>query len=162
MAIKANRVDFRMVHGQVGSMWVPTLGITKIIVISDEASKDTFIQKTMKLGAPVNVTVEVYDVEKAMEQWNANQFGTGKILVLFQYINEAIRCYRAGYPLKSLNVANVPQSPQTTHLTKTINLTKEDKEYLDELAAGGVRLFSAGKPDERETDLTKPLKKWKG
>lgn len=162
MAIKANRVDFRMVHGQVGSMWVMSLNITRIIVISDGAAQDTFIQKTMKLGAPPNVTIEVYSVEEAMEHWRKDQFGKGNILVIFQYINEAVRCYKDGYPLKALNVANVPQSAQTTHLTKTINLTKEDKAYLDELAASGVRLFSAGKPDERETDLTKPLKKWKG
>ena len=89
MAICMTRVDFRMIHGQVASVWIPHYSATKVVIIDDSTSKDMFVQQILTFAAPKGTTVEFYNVEDGVAKWKETQFGDGKIIVIFRSIEQA-------------------------------------------------------------------------
>lgn len=40
MTIIANRIDGRLIHGQVANLWTTTLNISRIMVVDDEVAEN--------------------------------------------------------------------------------------------------------------------------
>ncbi len=49
------RIDDRLIHGQVIATWLKTLGVTHLIVASDEVAADPKRQQILKVILPQNV-----------------------------------------------------------------------------------------------------------
>ena len=62
------RVDHRLIHGQVVTKWLKIAMAKKIIIIDDYLAKETFMVDVYKMAAPSGVDVEIYSVEKALEE----------------------------------------------------------------------------------------------
>lgn len=54
------RVDDRLIHGEVVSVWTPSLNVNRIIVVDDEVAADKFNKRVIKALAPNGVKVNVY------------------------------------------------------------------------------------------------------
>ena len=61
------RVDDRLIHGEVVSVWTPSLNVNRIIVVDDEVAADKFNKRVIKALAPNGVKVNVYGTEKGAE-----------------------------------------------------------------------------------------------
>ena len=61
------RVDDRLIHGEVVSVWTPSLNVNRIIVVDDEVAADKFNKRVIKALAPNGVKVNVYATEKGAE-----------------------------------------------------------------------------------------------
>ena len=46
------RVDDRLIHGEVVSVWTPSLNVNRIIVVDDEVAADKFNKRVIKALAP--------------------------------------------------------------------------------------------------------------
>jgi len=53
------RVDDRLIHGEVVSVWTPSLNVNRIIVVDDEVAADKFNKRVIKALAPNGVKVNV-------------------------------------------------------------------------------------------------------
>lgn len=42
------RVDDRLIHGEVVSVWTPSLNVNRIIVVDDEVAADKFNKRVIK------------------------------------------------------------------------------------------------------------------
>jgi len=157
-SVKATRVDFRLVHGQVQVTWIRKLNATKVIVVSEAAAADSFLKKMIMLASPPGCKLAVYTVDEAMEAWKKDKFGPGNILVLFQYVEEAYKAYQSGFKFPSLNVANTTNNDDMYHLSRTVNITKEQHAMLLDLLDKGVNIFNQGTADESPVKLEKPLR----
>ena len=146
--ICANRVDFRLIHGQVASQWCRMLDIQRIVVFDDEAAKDEFNVKILKLAAPQGTRVNVYTVEDGIERWNKDQFGKGRTLVLFKTIETAVRVYELGYHFDELVIGQVPGAANRRIAYKTINLSDDELEMLNSLHQQNVNVVFQMVPDE--------------
>lgn len=49
------RVDDRLIHGEVVSVWTPSLNVNRIIVVDDEVAADKFNKRVIKALAPNGV-----------------------------------------------------------------------------------------------------------
>ena len=94
--IKLTRVDYRLVHGQVVTQWVKICGADRIIIVNDELADDEFMTDIYRMSAPAGVSVEVKTVDQACEEYKANAFGGGKLLVLFKRVEDALAAVRGG------------------------------------------------------------------
>lgn len=103
------RADFRMIHGQVASVWIPHYSATKVVIIDDTTSKDTFVQQILTFAAPKGTSVEFYNVEDGVAKYKENQFGNGKIIVIFRSIEQAYKAYMQGFEFESINVGQTPR-----------------------------------------------------
>ena len=61
------RVDDRLIHGEVVSVWTPSLNVNRIIVVDDEVAADKFNKRVIKALAPNGVKVNVYGTEKGAD-----------------------------------------------------------------------------------------------
>lgn len=67
MTIIANRIDGRLIHGQVANLWTTTLNISRIMVVDDEVAENAIEKSGLKLATPAGVKLSVLPVAKAAE-----------------------------------------------------------------------------------------------
>ena len=64
------RVDNRLVHGQVGNVWVTASGANLILVVDDETCNDELSKSLMKMTADaVGVQIRFFSIKKTIEMY---------------------------------------------------------------------------------------------
>lgn len=71
MNILNYRVDDRLVHGCVATMWVPKLHIERVICIDDESANNPMLKNALRMATPNGVFLSVLTHEKAIENLKA-------------------------------------------------------------------------------------------
>lgn len=64
MAIIHTRIDDRLIHGQVASMWTNQLGATRIMVVDDKAAFDDMVKTSLKLATPYGVALRYCQLKR--------------------------------------------------------------------------------------------------
>ncbi|MBR0229846.1 MAG: PTS sugar transporter subunit IIB [Erysipelotrichaceae bacterium] len=154
------RVDARLVHGQVAARWTKYLDAKRIVIISDTVANDEFMIELFQLAAPMGTKIKCLTVDDAIKQWNENQFGEGKIIVLFQDIQSAKEAFDKGYHFSELNIGQVPGGPGRSHAVETVSLSPEECQMLIDLENGGAEVYFKSLPDVIATPLSAVRKKY--
>ena len=157
--IRLVRVDFRLIHGQVITKWFGTTRANQIIIIDDELSKDPFMASIYEMSAPPGAKVTVFSVEKAVEEWNKNQLGDGKLLVLFKNVNQIYSAWELGFPFKEIQIGGLGSAPGRKVVFGPITLNDEDAKKLKHMNANNVRVYLHQVPEEGSAELIDVLKK---
>ena len=66
------RIDSRMIHGQVMTMWSKTDGINHILAIDDGIAADPFMKDIYMMAVPHTLKVMIVSVEEAAKMWQEN------------------------------------------------------------------------------------------
>ncbi len=74
MTIVGNRIDGRLIHGQVANLWTTKLNISRIMVVDDEVAENTIEKSGLKLATPAGVKLSVLPVAKAAENILAGKY----------------------------------------------------------------------------------------
>ncbi|MBE6119745.1 MULTISPECIES: PTS sugar transporter subunit IIB [Bacillota] len=157
--IRLVRVDFRLIHGQVITKWFGTTRANQIIIIDDELSKDPFMASIYEMSAPPGAKVTVFSVEKAVEEWNKNQLGDGKLLVLFKNVNQIYSAWELGFPFKEIQIGGLGSAPGRKVVFGPITLNDEDAKKLKQMNDNNVRVYLHQVPEEGSAELIDVLKK---
>lgn len=147
------RIDHRLIHGQVMTMWTKEHVVDHIMVVDDPLSKDDFMKQIYKMAVPNNIKVEMYSIAEAARRWQDNQFGTGNYLVLFKDPQTALDAWKAGFTFGKLQVGNVPADSSSVMVHKTSRLSKSHLPALIELAENGVEVYIQPLPAESVIQL---------
>lgn len=132
--IKLSRIDFRLIHGQIITMWRKVYDVNKIVVIDDVLAADDFMIRVYASAAPAGVNVKVYSIEKAIRLWNKNQFGENNdVLLLFKDVDTCYKSIKAGLPLKSIQIGGVPANPERKSIKKAVFLGEEEMTLIHEM-----------------------------
>ena len=59
MTIVGNRIDGRLIHGQVANLWTTKLNVTRIMVIDDEVAQNDIEKSGLKLATPPGVKLSI-------------------------------------------------------------------------------------------------------
>lgn len=157
--IRLVRVDFRLIHGQVITKWFGTTRANQIIIIDDELSKDPFMASIYEMSAPPGAKVTVFSVEKAVEEWNKNQLGDGKLLVLFKNVNQIYSAWELGFPFNEIQIGGLGSAPGRKVVFGPITLNDEDAKKLKQMNDNNVRVYLHQVPEEGSAELIDVLKK---
>ena len=138
------RVDFRMIHGQVATTWVTSTGATKVIVMNDDVAGDKSQKTIMQLSVGAGVKLRLWTIDRGVEEWKTDQFGKGKVIVIFREIEDAYKAYNMGFEFPKLNVGQVPmqEGKNRRHAVGTINLNDEEFDMLTDLHNKGVEVYN--------------------
>lgn len=142
------RVDSRLIHGQVIARWSVKYGTQQIIIVDDLLADDDFMKDIYVMAAPENISVEIWKVDEAAEKWAGNKESGKNTLVLFKDVAHALRLMRSGVAIDALQIGGLPSGAGRKLVYKTISLSGEDYEALDEMAAGGTDVFFQMLPEE--------------
>lgn len=100
MDINFVRVDDRLIHGQVATVWVKESKCNKIFVCSDEVAKDA-LRKTLLLKvAPPGVKAYVLPIDKVLEVYKNPKYDSFKALILCPKPGDVLRLVQGGMDIK--------------------------------------------------------------
>lgn len=161
--IVMTRVDARLIHGQVAVRWTKVLSAKKIVVIDNKSANDEFLTELLLLAAPNGVEVQVWNDERALEEWKNEGYGNQNTIIIFQNIETAKHCWDNGLKFDSINIGQVPKTPQRVyHANNTVHLTEEELQSLSELNNANVQVYFHPTPEDKKVDFETAYKRVKG
>jgi mannose/fructose/N-acetylgalactosamine-specific phosphotransferase system component IIB len=133
--IKFARIDSRLIHGQVVTKWSKGLGIDSVYVVDDVTANDAFMKTIFEgSGKTYGFKVKVYTKQGAIEQWNKDQFGNDRVMMIFKDIDSAIEVLDGGIPSEALNIGGVPKKEGAKQINASVYLTNDDLTNLQTLS----------------------------
>lgn len=140
MDIRLARIDDRLIHGQVATVWAKEAGAERIIVVSKEVNEDTIRKTLVKQAAPPGIKVNIVDVEKAVKVYNNPKYATDTVFYLFTNPTEVLEMVQAGVPLQSINIGGMQFKTGKVQITKAISVNDQDIQAFKQLKEQGVEL----------------------
>lgn len=153
MAIIHVRIDERLIHGQVATVWCNTLGATRIMVVNDSASKDEIQKSVLKLATPPGVKLSVLSIDDAVARIKSGKYDSDKVFVIVKSPDDCIRLIESGISITEINVGNMAFKEGAMQIKKSVNVTKKDIENFKKLNSMGIKLTARMIPDESENNF---------
>lgn len=152
------RVDARGIHGQVATVWVPRLDVTRIVVVDSLAVRDETQKTALKMAKPASVKLSILTPEKAVERLrNEHSYPGDRIFVVLPRVVTLGELDELGYDFDVVNMGNVPNRPDTTAYAKTVHLTADEAKVVRDVAAKGTRFTQRQVPADPENDFVQAL-----
>ncbi|MGM0214566.1 mannose/fructose/sorbose PTS transporter subunit IIB [Enterococcus sp. AZ109] len=140
MQIRLARIDDRLIHGQVATVWAKEAGAERIIVVSEEVANDEVRRTLVKQAAPPGIKANIVNVEKAVKVYNNPKYADETVFYLFTNPSEVLAMVENGVPIKSINIGGMHFKDGRTQVTKGISVDQQDVDAFRKLAAIGVEL----------------------
>lgn len=156
--IKHVRVDERLIHGQVASVWVNFVGCDRIIVANDTAPKEEMQIAALKLACPTGVKLSILGVDKAAANISAGKYDGDKVFLITRNLPDCKRIIDAGVALPGVNVGNLAHSEGLRKIKNSVSLSDGDIRIIREIAAGGLTVTARMVPDESDASIETFLK----
>lgn len=153
MTIIANRVDGRLIHGQVANLWATKLNITRFLVIDDEVAQSDIDKQSLKLATPSGIRLSVLPIEKAAHNINNGKYDSQRLMVIARKPDRFLQLLEHGVKLDELNVGNMSQTEETQSLTKSINVTDTDIDVFKKLNDKGLKIVSQMVPNDEAVNF---------
>lgn len=147
-----NRIDSRLIHGQVIEAWLPHLDVSRVVVADDEAAKDPLARAAYGLAVPPEVEV-VMGAPNAID-FPALARDSVRTLILFRDVKSAVAARAHGLPNGPLNVGNVHSGPGRVSVSRSVFLDESDSQALGELARSGMDVRLQAVPTEKPLPLS--------
>lgn len=140
MIINLARIDDRLIHGQVVTVWAKEAKAERIIICSDEVASDEIRSTLVKQAAPPGIKVNVVDIEKAVRTYENPKYQNETVFYLFIKPKDVLRMVEAGVGIKSINIGGMAFREGRTQVTKAVSVDNEDVEAFKRLHELGVEL----------------------
>lgn len=153
------RVDSRLLHGQVATAWSKDIKPTRIIVVSDEVSKDELRKSLITQAAPPGVKANVIPISKMIEIWKDPRFGKTRALLLFENPHDVLRVVEGGVELKEVNIGSMAHSEGKVMINNVLSVDEKDVKALHALKDKGITFDVRKVPSDQRKNMLELLKK---
>jgi len=152
--IKHFRVDERLIHGQVATVWVNQLGCDRIIVANDQAVKDEMTITALKIACPTAVKLSVLSLGKAVQNVKDGKYDNDKVFFITKDVTDAKKAIiDLGLEVESINVGNASFKDGKKKIKKSVNLFDEEIAMVNEMIAYGVKVTAQMLPNESDASI---------
>lgn len=159
MSIIHTRIDDRLIHGQVATMWTNQLGATRIMVVDDLASVNDVMKMSLKMATPSGVALSVLSIEKAITRIQANAYEGQRVFLIVKSPETLIRLVEAGVCVKKVNVGNLTFTEGKTKVSNTVAITSEEVTAFQRLHHLGVEITMQLTPNNASEDFMQVVHK---
>ncbi|MHC5216920.1 mannose/fructose/sorbose PTS transporter subunit IIB [Enterococcus sp. LJL128] len=160
MDIRLTRIDDRLIHGQVATVWTKTMNINRILVVSDTVSKDLLRKELLIQAAPPGVKVNVIPVNKLIQVFPDERFDDSfRVMLLFTNPEDIERVVRQGVAISAVNIGGMSFSKGKKMITNAVAVDARDIEAFQYLDAQGITLEIRKVVADSKVHLMELLKK---
>ncbi|MGO3733138.1 MAG: mannose/fructose/sorbose PTS transporter subunit IIB [Vagococcus sp.] len=160
MDIRLVRIDDRLIHGQVATVWTKQSKINRILVVSDEVAKDEMRKLLLVQAAPLDVKVNVIPISKMIEITNDLRFADNfKVMLLFTNPKDVRRVVEAGLFIQSINVGGMSYENGKKMITNAVAVNRDDIDDFMYLSQKGIPIEIRKVVSDTPIDLMQLLKK---
>lgn len=161
MEISFVRIDDRLIHGQVATVWTKDSGCNRIMAVSDEVAADSLRKQLVIQVAPPGIKAYVVTVEKAIEAYKDPKYDSFKTLFLFTNPTDVLRMVEGGVDIKSVNVGGMCYKDGTKQITSALCMSDKDIESFKKLNEKGIELEVRKLAKDTKINLMDRLKELK-
>lgn len=76
------RIDERLIHGQVATMWTNRLQLTRLMVVDNQVVKSSIQKTALKTACPANVHLSILTSKGAAKRIKSHQYDGQRVLLL--------------------------------------------------------------------------------
>ncbi|MDR2975994.1 MAG: PTS sugar transporter subunit IIB [Streptococcaceae bacterium] len=155
------RLDERMIHGQVATLWSGNLGATRIMIADDAVAKNEIEKASLKTAVPGGVKLSILKVETAAARIQAGNYIGQKVFLIVPKLSDLFELIDAGVPIEAFNLGNLSLKPgiEGVRITKSCYLTQDQLDRCLALEKEGIRITAQMVPMEQARPLSQLLKK---
>lgn len=153
MKINLVRIDDRLIHGQVATVWAKEANAERIVICSDEVAKDEIRKSLLLQVGPPGIKVSVVDVSKAVRVYNNPKYADDTVFFLYTCPQDVLRMAEAGVPIKSVNIGGMAFKTGKHQITKAISVDESDIEAFRKLNKLGIELEIRPVATDKKIDL---------
>ncbi|WP_067930312.1 PTS system mannose/fructose/N-acetylgalactosamine-transporter subunit IIB [Alicyclobacillus kakegawensis] len=151
------RVDDRLIHGQVVTTWVRSLGVRTIWVMSDRAANEPIEVVLLKSSVPSHLDLEVFTVEQTVDAWQRRR-PSGPVLLLAEFLQDVLYLCERGVNIDQINLGGMRYKPGYAALSKAVYVGEAEAAALQALEARGVEAYIRVVPSDTKVDAYERLR----
>lgn len=155
------RVDDRLIHGEVVSVWTPSLSANCILVVDDDVAADKFNVRVLKSLAPDGVKVFVSTTEKAVAGIMKDTVPGEKVIILTKTPITYAKLVEAGVPIKEVNLGGMGIRGERKPFIKNVAASPAEIEAIEQMRAAGVHVYYQLVPEQGVIEVDEALAKAK-
>lgn len=140
MMIALARIDDRLIHGQVATVWTKESKVKRIIVVNDDVAKDKVRSTMLKSVAPLGVSAHVVDVAKMIRVYNNPEYADERVMLLFTNPSDVLALIEGGVPLTSINVGGISHKEGKKMVSHAVAVDQKDIDAFKAIDAKGIEL----------------------
>ncbi|CNC35262.1 sorbose-specific PTS uptake system component [Yersinia frederiksenii] len=158
MKINLARIDDRLIHGQVTTVWAKEAKAGRIIICSDEVYNDEIRKTLLKQAAPPGIKVNVVNIEKAVAVYHNPNYANDTVFYLFTNPTDVLRLVDQGVKIDVINIGGMAFKQGKTQLTKAVSVDQDDINVFYALGERGVHLDLRVVTSDPQVDVIKKLR----
>ena len=156
MTLVLNRIDDRLIHGQVVVGWGQPLDVTFIVLVDDAVAESDWEQELYRMGVPPEMEVRFHSAEAAAPLLDHYRMETRHGILLTGGI-DAMRYLVAHGEVREVNVGGIHHRAGRIQHLRYVFLTPEEETALRELAALGAIVTAQDVPAAKAVPLEELL-----
>lgn len=161
MQIQLARIDDRLIHGQVATVWVKMLNVERILVVSHEVTRNPMRKTMLMQAAPPGIKVNVITPERLVENFNHPLFMNVKVMLLFTNPLEVVQVVKGGVILSSVNVGGMSYTSGKKMISNFVAVDEKDVEAFYYLSDKGIEIETRKVIADNKQDLMELIRKKK-
>ena len=158
MKIVLARIDDRLIHGQVVTVWCKVTKCERIIVCDDDVAADNIRATLLKQVAPPGIKSSVVNIEKAIRVYNNPKYENDKCLLLFTNPTSVLRMVEGGVDIKSVNVGGMSFKEGKRQITNAVSVDDKDVESFKKLSEKGIEIEFRKVDTDKRVNLMEIIK----
>lgn len=152
--ILLTRIDNRLIHGQVATMWTSFVGANLILVANDKVAGDELRQGLMDMAAPSGVQTRYFTLQKTIDVIH-KAADRQKIFIICETPQDVLALVEGGVPIKEVNIGNMHMAEGKRQAVGSVAVDDDDIAAFKKLQQKGVKLEIRRVPSEGVENLNK-------
>lgn len=157
MNIVLARIDDRLIHGAVATIWSKDTKCQRILVCNDDVIKDSIRKTLLEQVAPPGVKSSVVGIEEAIRVYNNPRYKDDRVLFLFTNPTDVVRMVEGGVVIKSVNIGGMSFKAGKKQITSVVSVDDTDIEAFKKLNEQGIELEIRKISSDSKVDLMSKL-----
>ena len=139
--VRMNRVDDRLIHGQVVTGWVGLRNVNSILIVDDDVASNPMMLDIFRFAAPPGVKLGAMTVDKAAEKLQKLNEGNERIMLITKLPKTFLRLIERGYTPADINYGAMAHKPQSRNVAPNCDLSPDEIQDTEKLRQLGVRVW---------------------
>ena len=156
MTLVLNRIDDRLIHGQVVVGWGQPLDVKFIVLVDDAVASSDWEQELYRMGVPPEMEVRFHGAAAAAPLLDGYRTESARGILLTGDIATMRRLVEDG-GVREVNVGGIHHRAGRVQHLRYVFLSPDEQQALRELAASGAVITAQDVPAARAVPLEELL-----